>query len=163
MAFTNVLLIFGILKVISMLMPQSAFRIAFTNGLMSESMIIWFLFVYLEIGRKYGSNQVELTVADAENIPFESDFFDAVITTDTCYFWKEPRKVYMEINRVLKTKGIFVNSMNTMYARSVNKMRKEECASDMEKLIRLSKDTSLEVLFKQKLSRNEEQVVFIKH
>ena len=56
MAFTNVLLIFGILKVISMLMPQSAFRIAFTNGLMSESMmIIWFLFVYLEIGRKYGS------------------------------------------------------------------------------------------------------------
>ena len=36
-------------------MPQSAFRIAFTNGLMSESMIIWFLFVYLEIGRKYGS------------------------------------------------------------------------------------------------------------
>nr|MCR5023350.1 hypothetical protein [Lachnospiraceae bacterium] len=55
MAFTNVLLIFGILKVISMLMPQSAFRIAFTNGLMSESMIVWFLFVYLEIGRKYGS------------------------------------------------------------------------------------------------------------
>ena len=55
MAFTNVLLIFGILKVISMLMPQSAFRIAFTNGLMSESMIIWFLFVYLEIGRKNGS------------------------------------------------------------------------------------------------------------
>ena len=55
MAFTNVLLIFGILKVISMLMPQSAFRIAFTNGLMSESMIIWFLLVYLEIGRKYGS------------------------------------------------------------------------------------------------------------
>lgn len=55
MAFTNVLLIFGILKVISMLMPQSAFRIAYTNGLMSESMIIWFLFVYLEIGRKYGS------------------------------------------------------------------------------------------------------------
>jgi len=42
-------------KVISMLMPQSAFRIAFTNGLMSESMIIWFLFVYLEIGRKHGS------------------------------------------------------------------------------------------------------------
>lgn len=69
----------------------------------------------------------------------------------------------MEINRVLKTNGIFVNSMNTMYASSVNKTRKEECASDMEKLIRLSKDTSLEVISKQKLSRNEEQVVFIKH
>ncbi|SCY10613.1 hypothetical protein SAMN02910371_01083 [Butyrivibrio sp. INlla14] len=59
MAFTNVLLIFGILKVISMLMPQSAFRIAFTNGLMSESMIIWFLFVYLEIGRKHGSKDAD--------------------------------------------------------------------------------------------------------
>lgn len=117
----------------------------------------------LNIARKKLGNKVELTVADAENIPFESDFFDAVITTDTCYFWKEPHKVYMEINRVLKTKGIFVNSMNTMYASSVNKMRKEECASDMKKLIRLSKDTSLEVLSKQKLSRNEEQVVFIKH
>lgn len=64
---------------------------------------------------------------------------------------------------MLKTNGIFVNSMNTMYASSVNKTRKEECASDMEKLIRLSKDTSLEVISKQKLSRNEEQVVFIKH
>ena len=53
--------------------------------------------------------------------------------------------------------------MNTMYASSVNKTRKEECASDMEKLIRLSKDTSLELISKQKLSRNEEPVVFIKH
>lgn len=41
-AFTNVLVIFAILKGVSMLLPVSAFRIAFTNGLMSESMIIWF-------------------------------------------------------------------------------------------------------------------------
>ena len=42
MAFTNVLVIFAILKGISLLMPVSAFRLGFTNGLMSESMIIWF-------------------------------------------------------------------------------------------------------------------------
>ena len=42
MAFTNVLFIFAVLKGISMLMPVSAFRLGFTNGLMSESMIIWF-------------------------------------------------------------------------------------------------------------------------
>lgn len=42
MAFTNVLVIFGVLKCVSMLMPVSAFRLGFTNGLMSESMIIWF-------------------------------------------------------------------------------------------------------------------------
>ncbi len=50
LAFTNVLVIFGILKGISMMMPESGFRLGFTNGLMSESMIIWFLLVFLEIG-----------------------------------------------------------------------------------------------------------------
>ena len=42
MAFTNVLVIFGILKAVSLALPVSAFRLGFTNGLMSESMIIWF-------------------------------------------------------------------------------------------------------------------------
>ncbi len=42
MAFTNVLVIFGVLKCVSLLMHVSAFRLGFTNGLMSESMIIWF-------------------------------------------------------------------------------------------------------------------------
>ena len=42
MAFTNVLTIYGVLKGVSLLMPVSAFRLGFTNGLMSESMIVWF-------------------------------------------------------------------------------------------------------------------------
>lgn len=42
MAFTNVLVVFGMLKGFTLLMPVSAFRLGFTNGLMSESMIIWF-------------------------------------------------------------------------------------------------------------------------
>ena len=42
MAFTNVLVIFAALKCLTLFMPDSAFRIAFTNGLMSESMVIWF-------------------------------------------------------------------------------------------------------------------------
>lgn len=42
MDFTNVLVVFGILKGLTLLMPVSAFRLGFTNGLMSESMIIWF-------------------------------------------------------------------------------------------------------------------------
>ena len=50
MACTNVLIIFGILKAVTGFMPESAFRLAFTNGLMSESMLIWFL--TLMIGRK---------------------------------------------------------------------------------------------------------------
>ena len=34
--------IVALLKGISLLMPVSAFRLGFTNGLMSESMVIWF-------------------------------------------------------------------------------------------------------------------------
>ena len=42
MAFTNVLVIFTALKGLSFLLPVSAFRLGFINGLMSESMIVWF-------------------------------------------------------------------------------------------------------------------------
>ena len=51
MAFTNVLVIFAGLKTIATVMPESAFRLGFTNGLMSESMILWFALVFLGIGR----------------------------------------------------------------------------------------------------------------
>ncbi len=46
-AFTNVLIFFGLLKGVTMLMPDNAFRLAFTNGLMSESMIIWFAIILI--------------------------------------------------------------------------------------------------------------------
>ena len=46
MAFTNVLVIFAVFKGLTLLMPVSAFRIAFTNGLMSESMVIWFAVMF---------------------------------------------------------------------------------------------------------------------
>ena len=42
MAFTNVLIIFAVLKLVAILIPESAFRLGFTNGLMSESMVLWF-------------------------------------------------------------------------------------------------------------------------
>ena len=45
LAFTNVLIIYGVLKGVSLLMPVSAFRLGATNGLMSESMIVWFGFM----------------------------------------------------------------------------------------------------------------------
>ena len=42
MAFTNVLVIYGVLWFVKFLLPDTPFRIGFTNGLMSESMFIWF-------------------------------------------------------------------------------------------------------------------------
>jgi hypothetical protein len=44
-AFTNVLIIFAVMEVIKSFMPESAFRIGFTNGLMSESMFIFFIII----------------------------------------------------------------------------------------------------------------------
>ena len=54
MAFTNVLFIYGALKGISLLMPVSAFRLGFTNGLMSESMIVWFRLMLVKGESGYG-------------------------------------------------------------------------------------------------------------
>ena len=51
MAFTNVLIIYAVMYFIKTLLPDSPFRIGFTNGLMSESMAIWF--VTLMIGMKF--------------------------------------------------------------------------------------------------------------
>ncbi len=48
-AFTNVLVIFSIMKLIQNSMPVSAFRLGFTNGMMSESMIIWFMILLIFI------------------------------------------------------------------------------------------------------------------
>lgn len=52
MAFTNVLVIFAVLKMIASIMPVGAFRLGFTNGLMSESMILWFTLMFLGSGRE---------------------------------------------------------------------------------------------------------------
>jgi len=42
MAISNPLVIYLVLYLVKSFMPDSAFRIGFTNGLMSQSMIIWF-------------------------------------------------------------------------------------------------------------------------
>ncbi len=42
MVLSNPLIFYLALKLITLLMPDSAFRLAFTNGLMSESMVLWF-------------------------------------------------------------------------------------------------------------------------
>lgn len=51
-AFTNVLLIYAVLKGIQLAMPVGAFRIGFTNGLMSESMFLWFLAMLIYGGKE---------------------------------------------------------------------------------------------------------------
>lgn len=42
LSFTNVLIIYGVLRLVNSLIPDSPFKIGFANGMMSESMFIWF-------------------------------------------------------------------------------------------------------------------------
>lgn len=52
MAVSNPLVFYGILKVFTLLMPDGAFRLAFTNGLMSEGMALWFVSMLIWLGRR---------------------------------------------------------------------------------------------------------------
>ena len=51
MAAGNVLVFYCILYVIKSILPDTAFRLGFTNGLMSESMIFFFILIWI-VGSK---------------------------------------------------------------------------------------------------------------
>ena len=57
MAIFNPLVFYGILKMVALLMPEVAFRLAFTNGLMSEGMALWFGSFLLWLGRRKGQEK----------------------------------------------------------------------------------------------------------
>lgn len=54
MALVNPLVFFALLKLTTLAMPDSPFRLAFTNGLMSESMALWFGSMLVWTGRGNG-------------------------------------------------------------------------------------------------------------
>lgn len=56
------------------------------------------------------SSRVSFERGDAENIPFEDDTFDLVISSNTLHLVKKPIKMFDEIQRVLKPKGRFFMS-----------------------------------------------------
>jgi ubiquinone/menaquinone biosynthesis C-methylase UbiE len=103
-----------------------------------------------------------LDVATAEDMPYEDSYFDAVITTDTFYFWDDPSRVMAEIKRVLKQEGLFINAHNTMYASSVGKARKGAGIYKAEELIFEGKMKDLKCVSKRKIGAFEEQIIFQK-
>ena len=52
MAVNNPLLIYVVLKVLTMAVPDAPWRLAFTNGLMSESMLVWFAVLLIALARR---------------------------------------------------------------------------------------------------------------
>lgn len=53
--------------------------------------------------------KVRLLTGDCCNLDFENNTFDIVTSVNSIYFWESPIKGMQEINRVLKTNGVFIN------------------------------------------------------
>jgi len=60
-------------------------------------------------------NQSKVTIkkSDIQKIPFKNESFDKICTLNTIYFWKNPKKCFQEIYRVLKSKGYLFISLHT--------------------------------------------------
>ncbi len=68
--------------------------------------------VALELARdkaqkSQASLRVSLEKGDAEDMPFEDDTFDLVISSDTLHLVKNPVRMFSEVQRVLKPQGRF--------------------------------------------------------
>lgn len=71
--------------------------------------------------KKRLGTKAKISLGSIEQTDFEDGFFDTVITTDTCYFWKDTAKVLSEIGRILKTDGRLIIAYNSMYAGFVHR------------------------------------------
>lgn len=56
------------------------------------------------------NNKIELKLGDIKKIPFPDFFYSRVYTVNTIYFWDKINSSLLEINRVLKNDGIFINA-----------------------------------------------------
>lgn len=55
-------------------------------------------------------NIARFNIYNGENIPYENNTFDKVMTVNTIYFWTNPLHLFAEIYRVLKPDGLFILS-----------------------------------------------------
>ena len=62
----------------------------------------------------FRQGKLHLQTGDCCDLPFEDDFFAAVTSINTVYFWKDTVKGLSEIRRVLKSGGLF---FNVLYAK----------------------------------------------
>ena len=61
-----------------------------------------------KINRNFVSQkQAFFSIYDGNEIPFEDESFDKIFTVNTIYFWQEPKKLLLEIYRVLNPNGNF--------------------------------------------------------
>lgn len=55
--------------------------------------------------RKAGARGVKFELADGAELPYEDGSFDLVLSTSTLHHWRDRKKIFNNINRVLKKGG----------------------------------------------------------
>ena len=80
------------------------------------------------------SNQIEVTTAGSEEIPFDSDLFDIAMAIDVYSLWEKPSISLFEIKRILKA-----NAWLYIYMSDAEKLAKQSALSSLDQLTELLK------------------------
>lgn len=69
--------------------------------------------VSVEMSKKHNEENIkngkmDILEASVEELPFENDKFDKIITVESFYFWPNPKENIKEVFRVLKKNGTFL-------------------------------------------------------
>jgi ubiquinone/menaquinone biosynthesis C-methylase UbiE len=62
----------------------------------------------IEIAKKNLENRAELKVGDSEYMPWEDDSFDVIVCNASFHHYPNPKKVLLEMKRVLKSNGTLI-------------------------------------------------------
>lgn len=60
------------------------------------------------LNRAKKNSDAELKIGSADNIPFENNSIDVIVTRYTLAYWNDANRGFQEINRVLKPGGFFI-------------------------------------------------------
>ena len=60
------------------------------------------------MNKRHIGKRCKIYKGSADRLPFENNFIDLATAFETVYFWKDMKKCFTEIKRVLKSGGKFV-------------------------------------------------------
>lgn len=80
------------------------------------------------------ASKIEFIRMDAQNLTFEDNTFDAIVTRNLTWNLEKPERAYSEWLRVLKKGGVLLNYDANWYQHLFNKEKRAEYENDREKV-----------------------------
>ncbi len=99
-------------------------------------------------------NNIQLEIGDCCHLHFDDECFDAIVTMNTIYFWRDTKKGLNEIFRTLKTGGVF---SNVIYSKDYM-----QAASYSKEIFKFFNPEEIETLAKE-IGFKEVKVLSLKH